>query len=138
MKWRFESADPLKAYGVRRDLLAYLAARATADSDLGGAALIFGELVGNVVRHAPGRIVVDLHWEDDTAVLCVEDSGPGFEWGGPQLPDVLSEGGRGLFIVASTAGRLEVTPTESGGTEVRAHLPVRLAPGIAQEMASDA
>ncbi|HTX59712.1 MAG TPA: ATP-binding protein [Verrucomicrobiae bacterium] len=126
MKWRFESDDATRAYQVRRDLLAYLATYATDDSDLAAAGLIFGELVGNVVRHAPGPIILDIRWEQGVAVLRVRDVGPGFDWEGASLPDALAESGRGLFIAHAVARGLDVRRLPDGGTEAIARLPVSL------------
>ncbi len=126
MRWSFESSDASGAYHVRDDLIAYLEVYATPDSDLAGAALIFGELVGNVVRHAPGPIAVRLRWEHDIAVLAVRDFGPGFDWKRASLPDPLAEGGRGLFIVQAVAGSITVRRCAPNGAEAIALLPVRL------------
>lgn len=127
MQWSFQAADAGRAYGVRRHLLAYLRSRATQGSDLDAAALIFGELVGNVVRHAPGPISVELVWERATAVLRVVDNGPGFDWDGlPMLPAMYAESGRGLFIASSVAESLEVCRLAGNGTQATARLPVYL------------
>lgn len=116
---------------MRRDLLAYLESRATAESDLAGAALIFGELIGNVVRHAPGPIAVDLNWVDGIAVLRVRDHGPGFEWNGSvALPETLAESGRGLYIAHAVARDLQVRRINGNGTEAVAWLPVSLNPQV--------
>jgi anti-sigma regulatory factor (Ser/Thr protein kinase) len=128
VRWSFEAADAGRAYGVRRDLLTYLRTRAGQGSDLDAAALIFAELVGNVVRHAPGPIAVDVYWDDDLAVLRVIDQGPGFEWdGNARLPDRYAESGRGLFIAHSVARSLRVRRLPGNGTEATAWLPVSLA-----------
>jgi anti-sigma regulatory factor (Ser/Thr protein kinase) len=127
MRWRFESADASRAYDARRDLLDYLASRADGQSDLDAAALVFGELVGNVVRHAPGPIAIELSWDRGGAVLRVRDSGPGFEWDGAvSLPDPMAESGRGLFIVYTVSQTMKVSRPPSGGTEVTAWLPISL------------
>ncbi len=106
----------------------YLQSRAAQGSDLEAAALIFGELVGNVVRHAPGPIAVDVYWEGDMAVLRVIDRGLGFDWDGhAELPDRYAESGRGLFIAHSVARNLRVRRLPAGnGTEATAWLPVAL------------
>lgn len=112
---------------MRRALLAYLRSRAAEGSDLDAAALIFGELVGNVVRHAPGPISVDLAWDGDTAVLRVVDRGPGFDWNGlAKLPSMFAESGRGLYIASSVAESLEVCRLAGNGTQATARLPVYL------------
>jgi anti-sigma regulatory factor (Ser/Thr protein kinase) len=127
MRWSFEAADAGKAYSVRFDLLAYLQTHASEGSDLEAAALIFGELVGNVVRHAPGPIALELYWDGDTAVLRVVDNGPGFDWSGAAaLPEMFAECGRGLFIAHSVARRLQVRRVAGNGTEATAWLPVSL------------
>jgi len=131
MKWSFESQDASGAYSVRSDLLAYLESYATEGSDVEAAALIFGELVGNVVRHAPGPIAVDLHWVDGLAVLRVRDLGPGFDWvGHTMLPDPFSENGRGLYIVASVAQSMQIRRLPERGTEAIVCLPVSLRPEL--------
>ncbi|HTU82273.1 MAG TPA: ATP-binding protein [Candidatus Acidoferrales bacterium] len=127
MKWNFESEDAGSAYGARRGLLDYLRLHATVDSDIDAAALIFGELVGNVVRHAPGPISIDVYWQRGLAVLRVTDRGPGFAWtGGVALPDAMAESGRGLYIAFAAARRLQVAGAPGKGTVVTAWLPVRL------------
>ncbi len=127
MKWRFESAEASCAYDARHDLLAYLTSRADGQSDLGAAAMVFGELVGNVVRHAPGPIAIELFWEQGTAVLRVRDAGPGFDWDGVvSLPDPMAESGRGLYIVHTLAHTMKVSRPPGGGTEVTAWLPIFL------------
>ena len=126
-QWSFQAADAGRAYGVRHDMLAYLRSRAAEGSDLDAAALIFGELVGNVVRHAPGPIAVDLLWDGDTAILRVIDSGPGFDWNGrPTLPSMYAEFGRGLYIASSVAQSLHVCRLAGNGTQATARLPVYL------------
>ncbi len=127
MRWRFESADASRAYDARRDLLDYLASHADGHSDLDAAAIVFGELVGNVVRHAPGPIAIELSWDRGIAVLRVRDSGPGFEWeGAVALPDPMAESGRGLYIVYTVSRTMKVSRPPGGGTEVTAWLPISL------------
>jgi anti-sigma regulatory factor (Ser/Thr protein kinase) len=119
--------DASRAYDARRDLLDYLAGRADGHSDLDAAAMVFGELVGNVVRHAPGPIAIDLSWDRGVAVLRVRDSGPGFEWDGAvSLPDPMAESGRGLYIVYTVSQTMKVSRPPGGGTEVMAWLPISL------------
>jgi anti-sigma regulatory factor (Ser/Thr protein kinase) len=127
MRWSFEAADAAKAYSVRFDLLTYLKTHASRGSDLEAAALIFGELVGNVVRHAPGPIALELFWDRHVAVLRVVDRGPGFDWNGAAaLPELFAECGRGLYIAHRVARRLRVRRIAGNGTEATAWLPVSL------------
>lgn len=124
MHWRFESADAHEAHHARSELVAHLRERATDDSDIDAAALVYGELVGNVVRHAPGPIAVALEWHAGIAVLRVRDKGPGFDARGIGEPEPLAESGRGLFIVRTLVPYLRVSRREPG-TEAVAWLPVR-------------
>ncbi|MDQ2991565.1 MAG: ATP-binding protein [Candidatus Eremiobacteraeota bacterium] len=124
MHWRYESRDAHGAYDVRSELIAHLQARATDDSDIDAAALVFGELVANVVRHAPGPISIALEWDVGIAVLRVRDSGPGFDWRAVETPEPLAESGRGLFIVRALARHVQVRRCEPG-TEAVVWLPVQ-------------
>ncbi len=124
MYWSFESRDALGAYDARQDLIAHLRARATDDSDIDAAILVFGELVGNVVRHAPGPIAILLEWQAGIAVLKVRDHGPGFELGSHEPPEPLAESGRGLFIVRALTQQLLVERRDPG-IEAVAWLPIR-------------
>jgi anti-sigma regulatory factor (Ser/Thr protein kinase) len=92
------------------------------DEERDAAELVFGELLGNVVRYAPGPIEVMFDWSEPVPVLHVLDRGPGFTLM-PRLPsDLLSERGRGLFIVWSLAEDFNVTERLDGGSHARAVL----------------
>ncbi len=108
--------------------MAYLRARGVADADYSSAELIFGELVGNVVRHAPGPIAITVEWDGEYPRLIVADEGPGFTPVHDQmLPEnILAEGGRGLFLVdAYCDGGIRVESLATGGTKVTAVLLIR-------------
>jgi PAS domain S-box-containing protein len=95
--WRFGASDALAAEPARRRLRAWLERETT--GDFAAAELIYGELIGNVVRHAPGPIDIDVALGDDGVRLVVQSSGPKVT-DRPALPvSPLREGGRGLFIV---------------------------------------
>ena len=124
-QWSFDAENARAAHDARDDFLNHL--RETgADGDYDAAELIFGELIGNVVRHAPGAIEVQLEWRGERAVLHVTDRGPGFDRA-PALPeDVMKESGRGLFIVESLAQEMHVEYVPGYGTHVWVELPLRL------------
>jgi PAS domain S-box-containing protein len=130
--WSFRSDDAASAQPARASFLAYVIARGMPPEAANIAELVFGELVGNVVRHAPGPIEIDLNWADGRPQLQVRDRGPGFAPSVPALPaDALSESGRGLFLVRAFAGEPQVTPRAGGGMEVRVELTTGAASAVA-------
>jgi anti-sigma regulatory factor (Ser/Thr protein kinase) len=121
--WRFFSNDASTAAPARASLTAYLRKRRLSESAIVAAEVVFGELVGNVVRHAPGPIEVELFWSEEIPALVVRDRGAGFE-PNLELPDVLSETGRGLFLIGQHGGSLFVMPRHGGGSDVMVLMPI--------------
>ena len=124
MRWRFDPHDWRRAYDVRETVAETLNAYGSG-VDVPAAELVFGELVGNAVRHAPGFVDVELTWEDDgLPVLHVIDDGPGYT---PRadLPNQDAESGRGLFIVAQLTREFTVTKLARRGAHARAALLMR-------------
>jgi anti-sigma regulatory factor (Ser/Thr protein kinase) len=85
----------------------YLAVCCDSDSDYCSAELIFGELTGNVVQHAPGPLIVSVAWKGGHAVLEVWDRGPGYDLQ-TAFPSDDVESHRGLAIVAALGQGLRV------------------------------
>ena len=124
MEWIFRSKSMHDARSSRAEFMRVLRERASAKSDLGAAELIFGELIGNVVQHAPGPVHVRLEWRGKSAVLSVHDEAEPFT---PrfQLPaDPMQEHGRGLYIARALATSFHVTHVSGDGTKVTVGLPV--------------
>ena len=119
----FRIADASLANNARSIFQRYLAAQVDPASDLYGAELIFGELLGNVARHAPGAIDVRLRWNGRTAILEVADHGPGYSVEDVHLPSDFQESCRGLFLVSSFGRDLAVR-TDAGRTTTTVTLPV--------------
>lgn len=86
------------------------------------AVVVFTELVANVVRHAPGSIKISLECNGEEVLLSVTDNGPGFHFSDPAPPDMLSETGRGLFIVSRYVRKMQVVKRGGAGTNVIASL----------------
>ena len=83
-----------------------------------------GELLANVIRHAPGAVRVWAGWSGPDATVVVEDTGPGFDL--PIRPAENSqEGGRGLALVQAFARSLLVRHEPGRGTRVEVVLPLR-------------
>jgi PAS domain S-box-containing protein len=121
-RWVFDTDDVIAARGARHSFVAALRDGGLRADCLDTAELVFGELLGNVVRYAPGPIEIMFDWSDPTPVLHFLDRGPGFTLV-PKLPtDLLSERGRGLYIVWSLTDDFNVTQRHDGGSHARAVL----------------
>jgi anti-sigma regulatory factor (Ser/Thr protein kinase) len=139
-RWTFDCSDEEAARTARRLYAGTLEAIGLTPEDRYTAELIFGELLGNVVRYASGVIDVELEVQAPNPVLHVLDRGRGFRLE-PKLPsDLLSERGRGLFLIRSLAIDFNVTRRAGGGSHARSVLPAprlgrspRVPPAPAQE-----
>ena len=115
-RWTFEAANAGEAQRARTEFVAQLRAAGAADEDLLAAEIVFGELVGNVVRHAAGSVDAMVDWHGLSPVLHVRDTGRGFAFV-PRLPrDVFAESGRGLYIIAVLTDDFNVTRGDDGGS----------------------
>jgi anti-sigma regulatory factor (Ser/Thr protein kinase) len=121
-RWIFDSADAVAAMAARREFAEAFAARGASIEDTCSAEIVFGELVGNTVRYAPGDVEVIADWSGAQPVLHVRDKGPGFRHISMLPPDLLSESGRGLFIVSSLTDDFRVSKNTEGGSHARAVL----------------
>ena len=120
--WGFQSADAAAARQARHAVSTALIEHGLSADALGAAEVVFAELLGNVVRYAPGMVRVALDRSGAAPVLHVRDEGRGFRHL-PKLPDdVLSERGRGLYIVAAFSDDFTVTRRPHGGSHARAVL----------------
>ncbi len=122
--WCFESRDAAAAQAARYAFVGRLDALGFTAAQAYAAELVFGELLGNVVRHAAGPVEVAFE-EPGEPVLHVLDGGPGFSVT-PHLPtDLLAERGRGLYLVWSLTEDFNVTKRPGGGSHARAVLGAR-------------
>ena len=123
LRWSIDIRDAGAATNARRALLRALRAEGADESNFQAAEIIFGELIGNAARYAPGVVEVTLDWTGEHPVLHVVDRGPGF-CAEPSLPtNPYAESGRGLFIVSRLGNDLSVQRGPHG-THVRVRLPV--------------
>lgn len=122
--WFFETDTARDALEGRHLLERYLSNHCE-DCDLFAANLVFGELISNVIKHAPGGGVrVWLEPEGEHYALCIMDDGKGFSRAPSfELPtDPDSESGRGLYLVKKLSCHFEYRRDD--GFVVRAVLPV--------------
>jgi PAS domain S-box-containing protein len=80
------------------------------------AEVVLSELVGNLVRHAPGSAIFVLDAQHGRVVLHVLDDGPGYRFLSRLPTDTLSERGRGLFLISALAEAFHVTMRPGGGS----------------------
>jgi len=125
-RWSFASSDQQAAQKARDEFCDLLAAGRMASDDCAASELIFGELLGNVARHAPGPLEAALEFREDRAILHVIDRGPGYRVARPLRANVLDEGGRGLWLVQRFGTSLEVEPIPGFGTHTAATLPGKI------------
>ena len=125
MRWQFEAADARAAYAMRDRFFRQLEDLCDlSEEELTTCGLIFAELIGNAVRHAPGPLSVSLEPRGVDVVLHVIDKGPGFAYH-PALPhSIWAESGRGLFLVCSVAREVIVERLAGLGSHVRVTLPI--------------
>lgn len=124
IRWSFDAENAKAAQDARGEFVEYLRCQGGDAKEIATAELVFGELVGNVVRHAPGAIDIDLEWSNGCPRLHVVDRGPAFQAPAHLPVDLLSESGRGLFIVRELSETLTVEHVPGYGNHVAVDLPV--------------
>ncbi len=122
--WVFDVLDVRAARAARTEFRTALAARKIDAQRAHAAELVFGELVGNVARYAPGSVRVSVDWTTVPPVLHVIDDGPGFQHLALLPNDVYSESGRGLYLVSTLTRDFHVAKRPRGGSHARAVLAV--------------
>jgi PAS domain S-box-containing protein len=118
-RWRFSSADYRTAVVIRHEVGALVAAWTGDPGRRYDGELAFGEILSNVVRHAPGSVEVELRATARGAELRVSDRGSGFQER-PRSGDDFAESGRGLELVRAVADACEFSRNAHGGTSVHA------------------
>src|SRR3954468_2990271 len=109
MEWYLRPGEPVAP--LRREITRYFGASVD-DDTLGAIAVIVGELLSNVVRHAHSGARITVDCNDGDATLTVVDGGPGYALEHvrrPNLDDVRdagSETGFGLWLVQELAAAL--------------------------------
>ncbi len=126
--WQFAADDARAVYTLRHEYLRIVENLCDAsEDDLATCGLIFAELIGNVVRHAPGSLSISLEVRGEVLVLHLIDKGPGFDYE-PSLPaNVWAESGRGLFLISMLARDVKVERLPGMGSHIAVTLPVDIA-----------
>jgi len=123
-RWHLDASDPVAATVLRKTFTASLPHAGFSADNLADAELVFGELIGNVVRHAGTNYHADIVVDHSgpRTVLHVLDNGAGFRYVSRLAPDPYSEHGRGLFLIAAMTADFVVDQRPDGGSHARAVL----------------
>jgi len=121
---RVDVREPAQSARFAALLVAELERSGYARDAILNAEIVLAELVGNLVRHAPGPAIFVIDHQQGRAVLHVLDDGPGYRFLSRLPTDTYSERGRGLFLIATLAEAFQVTLRPFGGS----HATVTLAP----------
>ncbi len=121
--WLFHAGDAADARGSRPSFALYLRACGVAPDDIALAELVFGELLGNVVRHAPGPVDIGFAWQGHHGRLRFADRGAGIAPRETVTPSPFAESGRGWLIIETLGITPAVSVRAGGGTEVVVDLP---------------
>jgi anti-sigma regulatory factor (Ser/Thr protein kinase) len=125
MAWDFNSSDAEAAQRARRQIVEFIRRNETGRSDPFAIESIVGELIANTVDHAPGAVHIDIDWTDASPTLTVHDTGLPFDLDDDaKLPDLLSEDGRGLYLIRTFGATVRIQRSQSCGKDVVSVLPV--------------
>jgi PAS domain S-box-containing protein len=86
------------------------------DDAIVNAEVVLAELIGNLVRHAPGVATFVIDAQPHRVLLHALDDGPGYRFLSRLPTDTLSERGRGLFLISALSDAFHVTPRPFGGS----------------------
>jgi hypothetical protein len=122
-QWILEGLEARDGMRFRHAFRDYLESYGHPASDFDAAEAVYGELVGNCARHAPGPIRIEFRWEDATLVV-VDTCDRLRTW--PFSPDDTSEvcTHHSFAIVSALSARVHVTRDGRGGTRASVVLPV--------------
>jgi PAS domain S-box-containing protein len=118
--WSFQTANAHEAMSARKEVIGYLRRHIGDPSIITSAEVVFGELIGNVVRHAPGPVEIEVECKEHAIIMHVIDSGPEFTLTTDLPIDVLSESGRGIPLIRTMSDDLHLERISEYGNHIRA------------------
>lgn len=107
---------PRESARLRALILAELERCGYGGDAVANAEIVIAELIGNLVRHAPGIVTFVVEPRPGHVRLHVLDDGPGYRFLSRLPSDAFSERGRGLFLISALAEAFQVTPRPFGGS----------------------
>lgn len=120
--WRLVSSEAKEGLRLRHAFRDYLEAYGDPASDFDAAEAVYGELVANCVRHAPGSIQVEFRWEDAT-LLVVDEADRLRDWPFSRDDTAAEATHHAYAIVSALTGRLRIS-RRGNGTCASVVLPV--------------
>jgi len=115
--------EAARARDMRHFVGDFLAEAHVADDVSDDVLMAIGEVVANACRHgrrpSGGRIQVRVQLADVLLCVSVRDDGPGFDVDRvlhEEAPDLLSQGGRGFFLMRQLMDRVDVQSSDRGTT----------------------
>ena len=120
--WRLAATDAKDGLRLRHAFRDYLEAYGDPACDFAAAESVYGELVGNCARHAPGPVHIEFRWRDST--LSVVDARDRLQLWPFSEDDTAAELTYHAYaIVSALTARVFVT-REGSGTRASVVLPV--------------
>lgn len=129
--WRFAQRasrqafpnDPRQAHEMRAFVGDYLVQMDIPENIADEILMAVGEVVANACRHGrrptrPGNVKLACELDDSVVCISVADVGPGFDvdsiLGTGGMPDLLSPGGRGFFLMHQLMDHVDVDSSRRG------------------------
>ena len=121
--WMLTASEAHEGARLRRAFRHYLERYGHPANDFDAAEAVYGELVNNCVRHAPGGIRIEFRW--DTSTLAVIDAVDRLRSWPFSADDTSAEMTHHAYAVISAfTHRIHVTHDAAGGTRASVVLPV--------------
>lgn len=121
--WRLVATEAREGLRLRHAFRDYLEAYGDPSSDFDAAETVYGELVANCAKHAPGSIRIEFRW--DSSTLAVIDDCDRLRIWPFSAGDTSEEATHHAFaIVSALSARVHVTRHGEHGTRASVVLPV--------------
>jgi serine phosphatase RsbU (regulator of sigma subunit) len=124
VRWQFASGDRREAQRVRHDAVDEVRRQGCSEEVAAATEAILGELIANIVQHAPGLADIVLQVKADRLVLHAIDRGRGWIPTKAESIDASAETGRGLWLIRRLGGSIELGLLPGFGAHARITLPV--------------
>jgi anti-sigma regulatory factor (Ser/Thr protein kinase) len=121
--WQLAARDARQALRLRSAFRRYLLAHGHPASDFHAAEVVYGELLANCARHAPGAVRVEFRW-DDATLAVIDGSDRLRSW--PFSPDdcAAETTHHGYALLSGLSRRVHLSREPGGGTRASIVLPL--------------